>query len=147
MYYLCTHYPGRPKRRKRIKDTRKTRQWRCNEKRGGNWMKMLKLGWCALLHQPWGRDAPLLQIGLHLRYAVCSGPDLWHRTSVHVYMLCVRWHWGDQCMYFKYYQPDLPVGFPGLIIQRTRGLQCCLASVTALLSSAISKLQQLSSFR
>lgn len=63
--------------------------------------KCLKLGWCALLHQPWGRDAPLLQIGLHLRYAVCSGPDLWHRTSVHVYMLCVRWHWGGSVHVLK----------------------------------------------
>lgn len=58
-------------------------------------MKMPKLGWCTLLHQPWGRDAPLLQIGLRLRYTVCSGPDLRHRTS-RGSLLCtrVRWHWG-----------------------------------------------------
>lgn len=45
------------------------------------------------------------------------------------------------------YVGGLPVGFPGLMMQSTRGLQCCLASFRALLSSATFRLQQLSSSR
>lgn len=77
-----------------------------------------------------------------LLYPLCNlKTNFIHKPNFHIVSQAKIWEW--LCCTVL----DLPVGFPGLMMQRTRGLQCSLAAYRALLSSVMSMAQQLSSFR